>query len=183
MIAMDSITRHVGDLDAAARFYCALGFKPGKARPWAAADLEAALWDAEGLEWRGLTLTLPSAVSDREFPLHLREFRGMPRRAWHELDAWSVGTGHIGLGVEDPNRTWDALAAAGELRAQTRGGARCPCPTSSVRRVSAMSSGHSRLSGTRMESSLKSNLPGRHTQRRRIGSRWPTSAPASATST
>ena len=63
------------------------------------------------MEWRELTLTLPSAVSDRQFPSRLREYRGGERRDWNFLDPWSVGTGHLGIGVEDPYRTWDELVS------------------------------------------------------------------------
>lgn len=127
-IALESVSRHVADLDAAAAFYTALGFVAGAASDWGADDTHRRLWDAEGLEWRSLTLTMPSAVSDRDFPLHLREFRPASPRGAATLDVWAVGTGHLGLGVRDPYETWNGLAAAGELRAQTRGGAPLPMP-------------------------------------------------------
>ncbi|OLT06534.1 hypothetical protein BJF90_15685 [Pseudonocardia sp. CNS-004] len=128
MIAIESVSRHVADLDAAASFYEALGFARGEARPWGAGGADQALWNTGDREWRGLTMSLPSGVSERQFPLRLREYRGGPRHVWNTLDAWSVGSGHMGLCVEDPYQTWNALANAGELRAQTRGGGPIPMP-------------------------------------------------------
>jgi catechol 2,3-dioxygenase-like lactoylglutathione lyase family enzyme len=129
MIEIESVARHVADLSAAAAFYETLGFVPEQdSAPAWAKEPSARLRDTTGLECRELTLTLPSAVSDRQFPLHLREYRGIERRDWTSLDPWSVGTGHLGLGVEDPYRTWDELAAAGHLRSHTRGNRPIPMP-------------------------------------------------------
>ena len=130
MIAIESVGRHVADLAASAAFYEALGFTPeGEGvSTWAEEPLEAALHGTSGLERRELTLTLPSAVSERQFPLRLREYRNTKRRDWSTLTPWSVGTGHLGLGVEDPYRTWDELAAAGQLRSHTRGDRPIPMP-------------------------------------------------------
>jgi catechol 2,3-dioxygenase-like lactoylglutathione lyase family enzyme len=128
VIAIESVSRHVADLDAAASFYEALGFARGEARPWDAGGAEQALWNTGEREWRGLEMSLPSAVSDRRFPLFLREYRGAPLHVWDALDPWSVGSGHIGLCVTDPYQTWEALARAGELRPQTRGGRPVPMP-------------------------------------------------------
>lgn len=130
MIAIESLSRHVADLAQARSFYETLGFTAEQdgMPPWVADPAAAKLHDAAGVECRRLTMTMPTAVSDRDFPMHLREYRGVDRRDWAALPVWSVGTGHIGLGVEDPYRTWDEVKAAGELRSQTRGDRPLPMP-------------------------------------------------------
>ena len=130
LVAIDSVARHVADVSAAAAFYEALGFTRARdgVSAWEQDPLEAALRGTHGFERRELTLTLPSAVSHRQFPIRLREYRGGERRDWSGLKPWSLGSGHLGLGVGDPQRTWDELATAGQLRSHTRGDRPIPMP-------------------------------------------------------
>jgi catechol 2,3-dioxygenase-like lactoylglutathione lyase family enzyme len=128
-IALESVSRHVKDLAAATAFYRALGFAPvGDAADWHDGADRRRLWGLDRAECREQRLQISSAVSGRPFPLHLRQFRGPWPHDWTAIDAWAVGSGHLGLGVEDPYRTWDELAAQGELRPQTRSARPLPMP-------------------------------------------------------
>jgi catechol 2,3-dioxygenase-like lactoylglutathione lyase family enzyme len=124
VMGVQSVGRHVANLDRAVEFYQAIGFAHMRTdlKRWGAGDAESRLY-ATGAAWcRSASMTINSAATGEPFEVLLREFGGISRSDWSELETWRLGAGHIGLGVENPEDFVAGLRRIGALRALTHGG-------------------------------------------------------------
>jgi catechol 2,3-dioxygenase-like lactoylglutathione lyase family enzyme len=124
VVGLQSVGRQVADLDRSVRFYQAAGFELELVddASWTSADERGRLFATGAATCRSARLRIPSAVSGQPFALVLREFGGIERNDWSGLDMWSLGSGHLGLGVEDPAGLIASLRERVHPRILTSGG-------------------------------------------------------------
>jgi len=108
----------VSNLDQSIKYYEALDFHlSGKPTDWQVDKVANALGGTKGAESRTAIIMMQSSVSDKPFPLILREYRGIDRKDWSNLSSSDLGTGHMDLSVQDDcNPVMDKLKAMNMLR-------------------------------------------------------------------
>jgi catechol 2,3-dioxygenase-like lactoylglutathione lyase family enzyme len=108
----------VSNLEQSIKFYETLDFKlSGKPTDWKVDKIVNALGGTPGAESRTAIMLTQSSVSDKPFPLILREYRGIDRKNWSDLDSAALGAGHMDLTVKDDcNIVMDKLKAINMLR-------------------------------------------------------------------
>jgi catechol 2,3-dioxygenase-like lactoylglutathione lyase family enzyme len=108
----------VSNLDQSIKFYELLDFHvQGKPGDWKVDKVANELGGTPGAESRTVIMLTQSSVSDKSFPLILREYRGIDRKDWSNLDSAALGAGHMDLTVmDDCNIPMDKIKAAGMLR-------------------------------------------------------------------
>jgi catechol 2,3-dioxygenase-like lactoylglutathione lyase family enzyme len=123
-VGLQSVGRQVADLDRSIRFYQGAGFELERVDDvtWTSADERGALFATGAATCRAARLRIPSAGSGQPFTLVLREFAGIDRNDWSGLDMWSLGSGHLGLGAEDPAALIASLRESVHPRVLTSGG-------------------------------------------------------------
>jgi catechol 2,3-dioxygenase-like lactoylglutathione lyase family enzyme len=105
------------DLDLTVKFYETLGYPVASRTDWKVDKVANALGGTKGAESRTAIINMPSSVSDKPFPLILREYRGIERKDWSNLTSSDLGAGHMDVTVmDDCNPVMDKLKAAGLLR-------------------------------------------------------------------
>jgi hypothetical protein len=108
----------VSNLDQSIKFYELLDFRvQGKPGDWKVDKIANELGGTPGAQSRTVVMLTQSSVSDKPFPLILREYRGIDRKDWSQLDSAALGAGHMDLTVmDDCNIPMDKIKAAGMLR-------------------------------------------------------------------
>jgi len=108
----------VSNLDQSIKFYELLDFHvQGKPGDWKVDKVANELGGTPGAQSRTVVMLTQSSVSDKPFPLILREYRGVDRKDWSQLDSAALGAGHMDLTVmDDCNIPMDKIKAAGLLR-------------------------------------------------------------------
>lgn len=105
------------NLDNTVKFYVTMGYPVASRTDWAVDKDANALGGTKGAESRSAVINIPSSVSDKPFPLILREYRGIERKDWSNLTSGDLGAGHMDVTVmDDCNPVMDTLKAAGLLR-------------------------------------------------------------------
>ena len=92
VMGVQSVGRHVANLDRAVEFYKAIGFAHMRTdlERWGAENAESRLY-ATGAAWcRSASMTIKSAATGQPFEVLLREFGGISRSDWSGLP----GDGH-----------------------------------------------------------------------------------------
>lgn len=115
-IAFDG--HQVSNLDESIKFYEALDFHlSGKPTDWKVDKAVNQLGGTKGAESRTAIMTVQSSVSDKPFPLILREYRGIDRKNWSGLSSSDLLSGHMDLTVQDDcTPSMDKLKAINMLR-------------------------------------------------------------------
>jgi len=115
-IAFDG--HQVSNLDNSIKYYEALDFHlQGKASNWKVDQVANALGGTKGAESRTAIMVGQSSVSDKPFPLILREYRGIDRKNWSNLGLGDLLSGHLDLTVmDDCQIDMDKLKAIGMLK-------------------------------------------------------------------
>ncbi|HXW61560.1 MAG TPA: VOC family protein [Candidatus Acidoferrales bacterium] len=115
-IAFDG--HQVSNLEQSIKFYEALDFHlSGKPTDWKVDKMVNELGGTKGAESRTAVLLVQSSVSDKPFPLILREYRGVDRKDWSNLSSSDLLSGHMDLTVQDDcNPIMDKLKAMNMLR-------------------------------------------------------------------
>jgi catechol 2,3-dioxygenase-like lactoylglutathione lyase family enzyme len=115
-IAFDG--HQVSNLEQSIKFYEALDFHlSGKPTDWKVDKVVNELGGTKGAESRTAVLLVQSSVSDKPFPLILREYRGIDRKDWSNLSSSDLLSGHMDLTVQDDcNPIMDKLKAMNMLR-------------------------------------------------------------------
>jgi uncharacterized glyoxalase superfamily protein PhnB len=115
-IAFDG--HQISNLDNSIKFYEALDFHlQGKATNWAVDKVANALGGTKGAESRKAIMIAQSSVSDKPFPVILREYRGIDRKDWSGLSSSDLLSGHMDLTVQgDCTPSMDKLKAINMLR-------------------------------------------------------------------
>jgi catechol 2,3-dioxygenase-like lactoylglutathione lyase family enzyme len=107
----------VSNLDNSIRFYEALDFKVQSKTDWKVDKIVNALGGTKGAESRTAVMLTQSSVSDKPFPLILREYRGIERKDWSGLSSSDLLSGHMDLTVQgDCNPVMDKLKSLGLLK-------------------------------------------------------------------
>ncbi len=106
----------VGNLDTTVKFYETLGYPVASRTDWKVDKIANALGGTKGAESRTAIINMPSSVSDKPFPLILREYRGIDRKDWSKLTSSDLGAGHMDVTVmDDCNPVMDKLKAVNML--------------------------------------------------------------------
>jgi len=108
----------VSNLDKSIKFYETLDFHlQGKPTDWKVDKVVNELGGTKGAQSRTAIMVTKSSVSDKPFDLILREYKGIDRKDWSNLDSAALGAGHMDLTVQDDcNIDMDKLKAIGMLR-------------------------------------------------------------------
>jgi catechol 2,3-dioxygenase-like lactoylglutathione lyase family enzyme len=107
----------VSDLDKSIKFYEALDFHVGSKTDWKVDKIANELGGTPGAESRTAIMITQSSVSDKPFPLILREYRGIDRKNWSDLTSSDLLSGHMDLTVQgDCNPVMDKLKAMDMLK-------------------------------------------------------------------
>ena len=108
----------VSNLDRSIKFYEALDFHlQGKPTDWKVDQVTNELGGTKGAESRIAIMITQSSVSDKPFPLILREYRGIDRKDWSGLSSSDLLSGHMDLTVQDDcNPVMDKLKSMNLLR-------------------------------------------------------------------
>jgi catechol 2,3-dioxygenase-like lactoylglutathione lyase family enzyme len=107
----------VSNLDNSIRFYEALDFKVESKTDWKVDKSVNALGGTKGAESRTAVMLTQSSVSDKPFPLILREYRGVERKNWSGLSSSDLLSGHMDLTVQgDCNPVMDKLKSMDLLK-------------------------------------------------------------------
>src|SRR6516164_6524178 len=77
----------VSNLDNSIKYYEALGYPLLSKTDWKVDKVANALGGTAGVESRTAIINMPSSVSDKPFPLILREYRGIDRKDWSGLSS------------------------------------------------------------------------------------------------
>ena len=110
------------NLDATVKFYETLGYPVASRTDWKVDKVANELGGTKGAESRTAIINMPSSVSDKPFPLILREYRGIERKDWSKLTSSDLGAGHMDVTVmDDCNPVMDSLKAAGLLKVPQMG--------------------------------------------------------------
>jgi catechol 2,3-dioxygenase-like lactoylglutathione lyase family enzyme len=110
------------NLDATVKFYETLGYPVASRTDWKVDKVANELGGTKGAESRTAIINIPSSVSDKPFPLILREYRGIPRKDWSNLVSSDLGAGHMDVTVLDDCRpVMDKLKAVGLLKVPQMG--------------------------------------------------------------
>jgi catechol 2,3-dioxygenase-like lactoylglutathione lyase family enzyme len=114
---------NVSNLEKSVKFYEVLDFHlQGKITDWKVDKVANALGGTPGAESRTAIMVGQSSVSSKPFDLILREYRGIQRKDWSDLDSAALGAGHMDLTVKDDcNPVMDKLKAAGMLKVPQMG--------------------------------------------------------------
>jgi catechol 2,3-dioxygenase-like lactoylglutathione lyase family enzyme len=115
-IAFDG--HQVSNLEQSIKFYEALDFHlSGKPTDWKVDKAVNDLGGTKGAESRTAIMMVQSSVSDKPFPLILREYRGIDRKDWSNLSSSDLLSGHMDLTVQDDcNPIMDKLKAMNMLK-------------------------------------------------------------------
>ena len=110
----------VSNLDKSIKFYETLDFHlQGKPTDWKVDKVVNELGGTKGAQSRTAIMVTKSSVSDKPFDLILREYKGIDRKDWSNLDSAALGAGHMDLTVQDDcNIDMDKLKAIGMLRGE-----------------------------------------------------------------
>jgi catechol 2,3-dioxygenase-like lactoylglutathione lyase family enzyme len=107
----------VSNLDNSIKYYEVLDFHVSSKTDWKVDKVANELGGTKGAESRTAIMTTQSSVSDKPFNLILREYRGMDRKNWSDLDSAALGAGHMDLTVKDDcNPIMDKLKSMDLLR-------------------------------------------------------------------
>jgi catechol 2,3-dioxygenase-like lactoylglutathione lyase family enzyme len=108
----------VSNLDKSIKFYETLGFHlKGKPTDWKVDKVANELGGTTGAQSRTAIIAMQSSVSDKPFDLILREYRGINRKDWSDLNSAALGAGHMDITVKDDcNIDMDKLKAIDMLR-------------------------------------------------------------------
>lgn len=107
----------VSNLDNSIKFYEALGYPVSSKTDWKVDKEANALGGTKGAESRTAIINMPSSVSDKPFPLILREYRGIDRKDWSGLSSSDLLSGHMDVTVmDDCNPVMDKLKSMGLLK-------------------------------------------------------------------
>ncbi len=108
----------VSNLDKSIKFYETLDFHlKGKPTDWKVDKVVNELGGTKGAQSRTAIMVTKSSVSDTPFDLILREYKGIDRKDWSDLNSAALGAGHMDLTVQDDcNIDMDKLKALGMLR-------------------------------------------------------------------
>jgi catechol 2,3-dioxygenase-like lactoylglutathione lyase family enzyme len=110
------------NLDATVKFYQTLGYPVASRTDWKVDKEANKLGGTKGAESRTAIINMPSSVSDKPFPLILREYRKIERKDWSSLSSSDLGAGHMDVTVmDDCNPVMDTLKAAGLLKVPQMG--------------------------------------------------------------
>jgi catechol 2,3-dioxygenase-like lactoylglutathione lyase family enzyme len=110
------------NLDTTVKFYETLGYPVASRTDWKVDKVANELGGTKGAESRAAIINIPSSVSDKPFPLILREYRGIERKDWSTLTSSDLGAGHMDVTVmDDCNPVMDKLKAAGLLKVPEMG--------------------------------------------------------------
>jgi catechol 2,3-dioxygenase-like lactoylglutathione lyase family enzyme len=105
------------DLDMTVKFYETLGYPLASRTDWKVDKVANALGGTKGAESRTAIVNIPSSVSDKPFPLILRQYRGIDRKDWSTLTSSDLGAGHMDVTVmDDCNPVMDKLKSVGLLK-------------------------------------------------------------------
>jgi catechol 2,3-dioxygenase-like lactoylglutathione lyase family enzyme len=105
------------NLDTTVKFYETLGYPVASRTDWKVDKVANELGGTKGAESRTAIINVPSSVSDKPFPLILREYRGIERKDWSNLTSSDLGAGHMDVTVmDDCNPVMDKLKAVGLLK-------------------------------------------------------------------
>ena len=115
-IAFDG--HQVSNLDQSIKFYQALDFHlSGEPTEWKVDEVLNKLGGTKGAQSRTAIMIAQSSVSDKPFPLILREYRGIERKDWSGLSSSDLLSGHMDLTVQgDCTPSMDKLKALGMLK-------------------------------------------------------------------
>jgi catechol 2,3-dioxygenase-like lactoylglutathione lyase family enzyme len=106
----------VANLDTTVKFYETLGYPVGSRTDWKVDKVANELGGTKGAQSRTAIINMPSSVSDKPFPLILREYRGINRQDWSKLNSAALGAGHMDVTVlDDCNPVMDKLKAVNML--------------------------------------------------------------------
>ena len=112
----------VANLDTTVKFYETLGYPVASRTDWKVDKIANELGGTKGAQSRTAIINMPSSVSDKPFPLILREYRGIPRQDWSKLNSAALGAGHMDVTVLDDCRpVMDKLKAVNMLRRPSDG--------------------------------------------------------------
>ncbi len=75
----------VANLDTTVKFYETLGYPVASRTDWKVDKVANELGGTKGAQSRTAIINMPSSVSDKPFPLILREYRGIERQDWSKL--------------------------------------------------------------------------------------------------
>jgi catechol 2,3-dioxygenase-like lactoylglutathione lyase family enzyme len=107
----------VSNLDNSIKYYEALGYPLLNKSDWQVDKVANALGGTKGVESRTAIINMPSSVSDKPFPLILREYRGIDRKNWSDLSSSDLLSGHMDVTVmDDCNPVMDKLKSLGLLK-------------------------------------------------------------------
>jgi len=107
----------VSNLDNSIKYYEALGYPLLSKTDWKVDKVANALGGTAGAESRTAIINMPSSVSDKPFPLTLREYRGIERKDWSGLSSSDLLSGHMDVTVKDDcNPVMDKLKSMGLLK-------------------------------------------------------------------
>jgi catechol 2,3-dioxygenase-like lactoylglutathione lyase family enzyme len=107
----------VSNLDNSIKYYEALGYPLLSRTDWNVDKVANALGGTPGAESRTAIINMPSSVSDKAFPLILREYRGIDRKDWSGLSSSDLLSGHMDVTVKDDcNPVMDKLKSMGMLK-------------------------------------------------------------------
>ena len=107
----------VSNLDNSIKFYEAVDFKLDSKTDWKMDKVANALGGTKGAESRTAIMLTQSSVSVKPFPLILREYRGINRKDWSDLNSAALGAGHMDITVKDDcNIDMDKLKAINMLK-------------------------------------------------------------------
>ena len=110
----------VSNLDNSIKYYEALGYPLLSETDWKVDKVANALGGTPGAESRTAIINMPSSVSDKPFPLTLREYRGIERKDWSGLSSSDLLSGHMDVTVKDDcNPVMDKLKSMGLLKVPT----------------------------------------------------------------
>ncbi|HXU21603.1 MAG TPA: hypothetical protein VN788_13550, partial [Verrucomicrobiae bacterium] len=106
----------VANLDTTVKFYETLGYPVKSRTDWKVDKVVNELGGTKGAQSRTAIINMPSSVSDKPFPLILREYRGIKRQDWSKLNSAALGAGHMDVTVLDDCRpVMDKLKAVNML--------------------------------------------------------------------
>jgi catechol 2,3-dioxygenase-like lactoylglutathione lyase family enzyme len=106
----------VANLDTTVKFYETMGYPVASRTDWKVDKVANELGGTKGAQSRRAIINMPSSVSDKPFPLILREYRGIDRKDWSKLTSADLGAGHMDVTVmDDCNPVMDKLKAVNML--------------------------------------------------------------------